>query len=493
MTATEPKTSSTEKAGARLNSLSDLVAQTTGGVIGPYDTQTIAQPYTLAQGNAYVPLTLNRILLSYSYMTQGLVQTLVTQPVNDAFRGGFDIKSNELSDEEITQLQNAIRRPRRRTRSKKLDKFNRRVNPNAAVNLGNSDIRVMMDVLNWSRLYGGAGLIINTDQDFSRPLNIDQINADSPLEFLAADRWELILSQTNIYDVGNQTPFSYYGLPLHTSRVVKVLGLEAPSYIRLRLQGWGMSEIERCIRAINSFVKFENLVFELLDEAKIDVFQIMGFNDALLTDEGTANTQRRVDLANRMKNFQNALVMDKEDAYQQKQLTWSGLAEMWNEIRLNLSADLKIPMNKLFGQSATGFGSGQDSIENYNSVVEQVRVNAEPVAIEVIDLRCQQLFGFIPDYVIAWKPLKLLDGVQEEEVKSKKQSRVMELFQQRLVTGIEASTILRRENLLDIETEVSRGERDVDPLQDAPTGPEAVNGKKEKAALSGKPEKKKTK
>jgi len=87
-----------------------------------------------------------------------------------------------------------------------------------------------------------------------------------------------------------------------------------------------MSEIERCIRAINSFVKFENLVFELLDEAKIDVFQIMGFNDALLTDEGTANTQRRVDLANRMKNFQNALVMDKEDSYQQNQLSWSGLA-----------------------------------------------------------------------------------------------------------------------------------------------------------------------
>lgn len=491
MTATEPKTSSTEEAGTRLNSLSDLVAQTASGGIGPYDTQTIAQPYTLAQGNSYVPLTLNRILLSYSYMTQGLVQTLVTQPVNDAFRGGFDIKSTELSDEEIAELQNAIRRPRRRTRSKKLDKFNRRVNPNAAVNLGNSDIRVMMDVINWSRLYGGAGLIINTDQDFSRPLDIERITADSPLEFLAADRWELILSQTNIYDTNNPTPFNYYGLPLHVSRVVKVLGLEAPSYIRLRLQGWGMSEIERCIRAINSFVKFENLVFELLDEAKIDVFSIMGFNDSLLTDEGTANTQRRVDLANRMKNFQNALVMDKEDGYQQKQLTWSGLAEMWNEIRLNLSADLKIPMNKLFGQSATGFSSGQDSIENYNSVVEQVRVNAEPVAVEVIDLRCQQLFGFIPDYTLSWKPLKLLDGVQEEDVKTKKQSRVMELFQQRLVTGIEASTILRRENLLDIDTEVSRGERDIEPMQDSATDPEAVDGKKEKTALSGKPEKKK--
>lgn len=457
MTAEEPNSPSQ----TRVNSLADLVSNVTGG--NPYETQTIAQPYTLAQGNSYVPLTLNRILLSYSYMTQGLVQTLVNQPVNDAFRGGFDIKSTELSEEEIIQLQNAIRKPRRRVKAGKKDKFNRRINPNAAVNLGHSDVRVAMDVLNWSRLYGGAGLIINTDQNFSSPLDVEAIGPDSPLEFLAADRWELILSQMNIFDPKNPTPFNYYGLPLHTSRVVKVLGIEAPSYIRLRLQGWGMSEIERCIRAINSFVKFENLVFELLDEAKIDVFQIMGFNDSLLTDEGTANTQRRVDLANRMKNFQNALVMDKEDAYQQKQLSWSGLAEMWNEIRLNLSSDLKIPMNKLFGQSATGFGGGQDAIENYNSVVEGVRTNAEPVVIEIVDLRCQQLFGFVPEYTLSWKPLKLLDGEQEENVKTQKQNRAMELFQQRLVTGREVSTILRKENLLDIETEVSAGVRDVEP------------------------------
>ena len=120
-------------------------------------------------------------------------------------------------------------------------------------------------------------------------------------------------------------------------------------------------------------------------------------------------------------------------------------------------------MNKLFGQSATGFGGGQDAIENYNSVVEGVRVNAEPVVTEIVDLRCQQLFGFVPDYSLSWKPLKLLDGEQEENVKTQKQNRAMELFAQRLVTGREVSTILRKENLLDIETEVSEGLRDVEP------------------------------
>jgi len=451
----------------RLNSLNDLVDQTTGG-FGGLQTQTIAQPYTLALGNASVPLTLNRIVLSYSYMTQGLVQTLVGQPVDDAFRGGFDITTDELDEKEIAQLQTAMKCSRKRDRG---IRFKRPLSPSSAASLGNSDIKVAMDVCKWARLYGGSGLIINTDQDFRTPLDVSKITKDSPLEFLAADRWELILNQTNIYSGQNPCPFNYYGLPLNSSRVIKVLGIEAPSYIRLRLQGWGMSEIERCIRAINSFVKFENLVFELLDEAKIDVFSIMGFNDSLLTDEGTTNTQRRVALANRMKNFQNALVMDKEDTYQQKQISWSGLAEMWNEIRLNLSADLKIPMNKLFGQSATGFGGGQDAIENYNSVIETVRYNAEPVVNEIAELRCQQLFGFVPeDLALAWKPLKMLDGVQEEAVKASKQTRIMEMFTQRLVTGQEASRLLRSEKLLGIKTEVSEGTRDVDPLPDALAG-----------------------
>jgi hypothetical protein len=294
---------------------------------------------------------------------------------------------------------------------------------------------------------------------------VEAINEDTPLEFIAADRWELILSQMNIFDPRNPCPFNFYGAPLHRSRVIKVLGAEAPSFIRLRLQGWGFSEIERCIRAINSFVKFENVIFELLDEAKIDVYKIQGFNDSLLTDDGTANTQKRIALSNRLKNYQNALAMDVEDDYTQKQLSFGGLAEIWNELRLNLSSALKIPMNKLFGQSATGFGGGEDALENYNAIVEQIREDANPVISEILDLRCQQKFGFIPEYEIVWEPLKILDGVQQEQVMSSKQTRILEQFRERLLTGVEASKVLKAEGLLHMDTEVSKGLRDVEPMQ----------------------------
>jgi len=442
----------------RLNTLTNLIEGTFAQ--GNNLNQTIAYPFTLGEGNAYTPCTLNRILLSYSYMSQGLVQTVIRQPVDDAFRGGINIKTNELSEDETKSLLLDFKRSRKPNR-----KLSRKLNPNAAINEGYSDMRVAKDVLCWSRLFGGSGLIVNTAQDFRTPLNVEAINEDTPLEFIAADRWELILSQMNIFDPRNPTPFNFYGAPLHRSRVIKVLGAEAPSFIRLRLQGWGFSEIERCIRAINSFVKFENVIFELLDEAKIDVYKIQGFNDSLLTDDGTANTQKRIALSNRLKNYQNALAMDVEDDYTQKQLSFGGLAEIWNELRLNLSSALKIPMNKLFGQSATGFGGGEDALENYNAIVEQIREDANPVISEILDLRCQQKFGFIPEYEIVWEPLKILDGVQQEQVMTSKQTRILEQFRERLLTGVESSKVLKAEGLLHMDTEVSKGLRDVEPMQ----------------------------
>ena len=434
----------------------------------PYATNQLSQVNTLANANAYVPLSLNRILLSYSYMTQGLFRTVTCQPVDDAFRGGFRVVTPELSEDEITKLNRVMSRNRSQNDMRKIAKtIGGWVNYNACANLARSDMSALKHLAYWGRLYGGSGLVINTDQDFQKELDIEAIKEDSPLVFIPADRWELVLSNLNIFDYKNGVPYNYYGYPLHASRVVKFLWAEAPSYIRLRLQGWGMSEIEQCIRSINSFLKFENLIFELLDEAKIDVWKMKGFNTALASSNTTARVQQAITLSNQMKNFQNAIVMDREDDYDQKNLgaIFTGLASVWEQLRLNLCAALKIPKNKLFGESAGGFSSGEDALENYNSTVEALREELEPAILDVVELRCQQLFGFMPEDVdIEWQPLRVLTGNEAEDVKVKKQQRIMERFTSGLETAQEASVELKKEGLLSVDTEVLRGERDVDPI-----------------------------
>lgn len=435
-----------------------------GGYPGGYNQDTSTQPYTLANANAYVPLSLNRILLNYSYMTQGLLRTLVDQPVEDAFRGGIRFKSAELDDEELSLLTRQFKRKRTRASYKgtALTKANR----NSGYNLSNSDLEGVKATAKWARLFGGAGLVINTDQKYTSELDVDAIKEDSPLEFIAADRWELILSQVNLFDDMVDTPFNYYGLPLHRSRVIMMIWGEAPSYIRLRLQGWGMSILEESIRAVNTYLKFEKLLFELLDEAKIDVYKIVGFNTALASPKATELIQRRIMLSNQLKNFQSAITMDKEDEYEQKTLTgiFTGMAEIYDQLRTTLCAYLKFPRSKLFGESAAGFGSGKDSLDNYNSTVGNVREQVEPVVIGAAELRCQQLFGYVPeDLEVEWSPLDVLDGVEQEQVKTSKQARILGQFGVGLLDGKETSESLDKEGLLLVESAVLKGERDVEP------------------------------
>lgn len=447
------------------------------------DTQAL--PGTLALANSYFPITLNWTLLANSYMTQGLLRTVVDQIVDDAYGEGIEFESSQLSPEELIDLNRVFREQRdvesyAGTRAQKL-------NYCAGVDLSNSDLEACKLVGKWGRLFGGSGLIVNTTQPMNQQFRPEMIREDDPLTFIAADRWELVLDTMNAGNELNPIPYNYYGMPLHRSRVGRFVWAPAPSRIRLRLGGWGMSVLEESIRPVSAYLKFEKLIFELMDEAKVDVYKIRGFNALLATRAGTEALVQRTQAANQAKSFQNALTMDKEDDYEQKQLgsIFPGLASMYENLRVNLCAYMKIPMNKLFGQSAGGFSSGKDSLDNYNSTVRNFRTTSTPVVLKAGKLRCQQRFGIIPDDLsVGWVPLDILDGVEQETVKTSKQSRIESRFSLGLTTGPEALAEMRKEELITIEeTEVEQGLRDVEPpLSQNPDEMEAGMAHEEKLA-----------
>lgn len=370
-----------------------------------------------------------RSILSEAYAEFGIVQTLVDQPVSDAFRTGYIVKTDKLDDGQKRQLYHYI----------EMNRIN----------------EVIMEAFNWSRLFGGAGIIINTDQKPDVPLDYSKITKDSPLEFLAADMWELYtdIPMWNPWENMSQaSTYNYYGMRLNRSRVLPIMGKKPPSFIRNRLRGWGMSELERVIRSINSYLKNQDLIFELLDEAKIDVYQLNGFNSAMLTAQGTRVAEKRVQTANTLKSYLNALVLDTSDKYEQKQLSFNGLSDILNQIRQGIAADLKMPLTKLFGVSAAGFNSGEDDIENYNSMIEsEVRSKAKPIVVEVLNVICQKLFGFMPDDMnIEFKSLRILSAEQEENMKNSKFNRLIESVANGLATPEQFMIGCNNEDLLPI-------------------------------------------
>jgi hypothetical protein len=298
-------------------------------------------------------------------------------------------------------------------------------------------------------------------QQYNQEMDVEGITEDTPMEFIPADRWELTLSSTNLFSGSPDCPFNYYGYPLHVSRVLKFLWNEAPAYIRLRLQGWGMSEIEQAIRPINAYIKMENLIFELMDEAKTDVYKLKNFAGVKASGRAESALRRTMEAVNQVKNYHNALVLDVEDEYEQKTLPFTGIAEIRMQGRMDLASALRFPLTKLFGDSSTGFGGGQDAQENYNSVVHGVRESLDPIILEVAGLRCQQRFGMIPDdLAIKWKPLRELSGPDEATVQTAKAERVFGMLDRDLMDGKEASEQLRNDGVLTVDTAVLRGDRE---------------------------------
>lgn len=376
-----------------------------------------------------------RQALSEAYCELGLVQTIVDVPVDDAFRGGVEVKSKQLSPEQLDMLRDCDERE--------------------------GDINTVAQALKWTRLFGGGAVVIVTDQDYETPLDINAITPDSLLEFRAVDMWELYfdLQNTGGYDSAIQEErfefYSYYGKKLHKSRVLKMKGLVVPSFLRPRLRGWGFSVVEALVRSINQYLEGTSLIYELVDEAKIDVFGIKNLTSTLLQPEGTKAVATRIQLANQQKDYQHALVMDAEDTYEQKTLTFAGLADVMKEIRIQVASDLRMPLTKVFGLSAAGFNSGEDDIEVYNGMIEStIRQKARVDVLRVLELRCQKLFGYIPDDLsISFKPLRVLSTVEEEDVKDKKHARLVTAMQAGAISLEEYRDACNKDDLLGIQLE----------------------------------------
>ena len=88
------------------NSLNDL---TQNLAFGSNFTPTLSQTCTLTKNNRYYFLSNDRNTLSYAYITYGIIQTIIDLPVEDAFRGGIIIKSDQLDGKDIQDLQNYLK------------------------------------------------------------------------------------------------------------------------------------------------------------------------------------------------------------------------------------------------------------------------------------------------------------------------------------------------------------------------------------------------
>lgn len=352
--------------------------------------------------------------LSYLYKSNGFVQTAVNQIVDDAFRNnGLIIDTKTLDTSELEELKQAL--------------------------IENGDIDAIMDCIRWGELYGGGVLIANTEQDPTLPIDEEQLKGKK-LTFLASDRWQ---TQANGESpeicksfVMTDTVSGHSGMVIDRTRVGIFTGVKAPYFLRSLLNGWGLSIFEAVIPPLTQYLKAMNVTLELVDEAKIDVIKIMGLVDTLASPDGSKLIQKRLQLVTDNKNYKSSIAMDTQDDYQQKQINFGGLPQMLEQIQYLVCSALKRPYSKIFGKGSSGFSSGEDDLENYNTIVDaEIRRPATKLIKWVVNLRSWQLFGRgLDDFQPQWKPLRIMTEKEQAEVNSRRLADYIALLEHQILT-----------------------------------------------------------
>lgn len=446
-------------------------------------------------------ITLNYVLLSYLYQQFGWIQSIIEIPVLDAFRGGIVIHGYEkkvveperkkrgfwsfwnANDDAKKQEQNKAGQNEQflEEQQKKREQWEKdQLAKDKALKEGDDEylrkeitkeetrlveiylrrneiIGKIKQALFWCRLYGGSGIVILDGHNPRFPLTLEKIDKDTDLEFLVCDNW--MLSGSNINTLGSapidwlsDTPFVVNGHPVHKSRVITFKNKDFPPLYRAVGRGWGMSSLEPLVRTLNKSIKNENVIFELLDEAKMDVFKFFGFNDAMQDSDATAAITRRVAFAENTKNYMGGILLDSEDGYEQKQIHFNGLADLKQDARVDVAADAHITMNKLYGTSPAGFNSGDADRETYADMVEsEVRIPSEANIIRLLEIVGRKVLGKTLDFDIEWNSLIRVSQYEEEKRKTLMLANLNEANIWGRITNKEWQDAVNKYNLLGID------------------------------------------
>lgn len=280
----------------------------------------------------------------------------------------------------------------------------------------------VQEAISWARLYGGAGIVMLTNQDLEKPLQLSKIKKGDLESLLVFDRYDLTpAGSVDSWDLlsANYMRPEYYTLAggsqrIHRSHIAFFNGAKLPKRQARINFGWGDSELRRCIEEINDMVSSKGGIAELMQEANIDVVTRTGLTDELTTDQDDSII-KRYELFSLMKSTINMALLDGDEKLDRQTLNLSGVAPILETFMVWIAGAARMPVTKIFGTSASGLNAtGEGDRKNYYDAVRSNQNSDLTISMRQLDeVLVRSATGEFPnDYDYQWNPLEQLDGVQ---------------------------------------------------------------------------------
>ncbi|MGS1116011.1 DUF1073 domain-containing protein [Castellaniella sp. UC4442_H9] len=283
------------------------------------------------------------------------------------------------------------------------------------------------EALSWSRLFGGAVILPLTNQDFEKPFRPEMVKRGEVQRLLVFDRWDLIPHAINTWDVlaENYLQPEFYTLyqgsqKIHWTHFIKFVGAKLPRRQRIILQGWGDSELRKCLEDIKDTVSAKDGIAELMQSANVDVITRQGLSDELTTDQEPKIIERYM-LFDQMKSIINTALLDGDEKLDRLTLNMSGIAPVLDTFMVWISGAADIPVTRLFGRSAAGLNAtGEGDLKNYYDSIRSRQTSQLDRPMAMLDaIMVRSALGTMPeDYNYDWN--RLTQPNRKEEADAKK-------------------------------------------------------------------------
>ncbi len=328
---------------------------------------------------------------------------------------------------------------------------------------------VVQEAQQWARLYGGAGVLMLTGQDLTKPLKVNRIKKGDLQRLLVFDRWDMSAQTLNTWDVlaANYLKPEFYtirggSMQVHWTHFARFNGEQLPRRWMEQTQGWGDSVLRKCIEEISDMVAAKGGIAELMQEANIDVINREGLNDELSSDQDQAIVDRYT-LFSQMKSVFNMALLDGDEKLDRQTLNLSGVAPILEQFMTWISGCADTPVTRMFGTSAKGMNAtGEGDDKNYNNSIKADQTTKLTEPMRTIDeVLVRSALGHFPDgYDYVWNPLSLpndLEEAQAEQLRSQKNIAYIE-------AGVITKSQVQRE--LQADEEYQFQEHAIDELEE---------------------------
>ncbi len=287
--------------------------------------------------------------------------------------------------------------------------------------------RKVNEALRWSRLYGGAVIIIGTrDKNLANPLDVKNVRKGDLRYLHVVDRWCLSPAGSLNRDLESPNfgmPDSYVlaesAVHVHHTRVLRFNGEKLPYLAWLRNGMWDDSALQHIMDSLMNCDTTTQAIATMMFESNVDVVKSEGLADVLARKDGEAVLTKRFQVAALLKSFNRMLLLDGTESYEKKQNSFANLDKVIQQFMIDVSGAADIPMTRLFGTSATGMNAtGDNDVRNYYDMVSaKQEAELRPQLEYLYEVLVRSDLGHMPDdFRFDFNPLWQLSETEQATV-----------------------------------------------------------------------------